>query len=160
MPTITNKEIENMIGLFETRKLPKEKWTHQSHLIAAVWYLMKYPQNKVFNILSENIIEYNKSVGTPNSNTSGYHETITWFWLNEVQKFLDKKKYKSIANACKNIINSNLVNRQYPLTFYSEQLLFSSEARKKLLMPDLAVPFTINSRFLVRGDIIESKKEE
>jgi len=81
-------------------------------------------------------------------------------FLNEVQKFLDKKNYKSIAHAYKNIINSNLVNRQYPLTFYSEQLLFSSEARKKLLMPDLAVPFTINSRFLIRGDIIESKKEE
>ncbi len=160
MATITNKEIENMIGLFETRKLPIEKWTHQSHLIATVWYLMKYPQNKVFNILSKNIIEYNKSVGTPNSNTSGYHKTITWFWLNEVQKFLHKKKYKSIAHACKNIINSNLVNRQYPLTFYSERLLFSSEARKKLLMPDLSVPFTINSRFLVRGEIIESKKEE
>jgi len=48
--------IENLIEQFETQKLPKEKWTHQAHLFAAVWHLFHYPHEEALHILRGKIM--------------------------------------------------------------------------------------------------------
>ncbi len=132
-----DKEIEKIILLFENRTLLIDEWTHQKHIIAAVWYLMNYPKEKAYSIFRTNIIEYNNSVGTPNSSMRGYHETITWFWLSEIEKLIHERKYGTVSQACENILKSELSNSQYILNYYSREFLFSTEARKNILMPDL-----------------------
>ena len=132
----TAEEINTLIERFETQKLPKSEWTHEAHLVVAIWYLLRYDYNQALDLVREYITMHNESVGTPNSDSDGYHETITRFWMWNAQRFLSLTKYKSVAAACNAFIHSEFGQSDYPLTYYSQELLFSLKARKEWVQPD------------------------
>src|SRR5262245_52173365 len=70
-------EIERLVTGFEDGSLPKLEWTHQAHMTVAFWYLSKYSEAEATNLIRGGIKKYNQAVGTKNTETSGYHETIT-----------------------------------------------------------------------------------
>ncbi len=137
MKNYTEKEIEHLIIGFRTLKLPKSEWTHEAHLIVAIWYCSNYNFEKALVLLRENIKNYNQAVGTPNTKNSGYHESITKFWLIVAKQFIEKLVVKSTPIACNKFINSELAKRDYPLRFYTSERLFSIEARHSWVKPDL-----------------------
>ena len=53
--------------------LPKTKWTHAAHFAAALWLIETDRSSTVEAVIRA----YNESVGVANTETSGYHETIT-----------------------------------------------------------------------------------
>lgn len=122
---------------FEAGKLPKAEWTHEAHLIMAIWSNTYYAESEILNRVRENIIQHNESVGTPNSETEGYHETLTQFWLWVAGRYLDQNKVRSMLVNCNAFINSPFANRKYPFEYYSFEQLFSVEARLSWAEPDL-----------------------
>lgn len=137
MKNYTKKEINFLIERFEAEKLPKAEWTHEAHLVVAVWYCSKHSLEKALPIVRRNITNHNTSVGTPNTDTEGYHETITKFWLIIASEFLKTQSEPSIDVSCNSFINSVYAQSNFPLNFYSEQLLFSVKARHHWVEPDL-----------------------
>lgn len=137
MKNYTEKEINFLIERFEAEKLPKAEWTHEAHLVVAVWYCSKHSLEKALPIVRRNITNHNTSVGTPNTDTEGYHETITKFWLIIASEFLKTQSESSIDVSCNSFINSVYAQSNFPLNFYSEQLLFSVKARHHWVEPDL-----------------------
>jgi hypothetical protein len=133
----TEEEIRLLLERFLAQQLPKTEWTHQAHLVVAVWYCRKYNEREALNLVRENIQKHNAAVGTPNTDTEGYHETITRFWLWTARQFLQRKPSFSLAEACNTFIESEFGKRTYPLRFYSRELLFSVEARRHWVPPDL-----------------------
>ncbi|MGB0175731.1 MAG: hypothetical protein ACPF9D_01105, partial [Owenweeksia sp.] len=77
--------------------LPKPEWTHEAHLVVAIWYSSLYPFEEALSLVRQNITAHNESVGTPNTDTEGYHETITRFWLMVARHFLAGCKEVSIT---------------------------------------------------------------
>jgi hypothetical protein len=57
--------------------LDRAEWTHEAHLAATIWLLLRRPDVDVDRDLGELIRRFNESVGGVNSDTEGYHETIT-----------------------------------------------------------------------------------
>ena len=86
---------------------------------------------------------YNESVGGVNSDTSGYHETITQASLRAARAVLEANPADvplwQIANA---LMRSNLGNPNWLLEYWSRDRLMSVDARRAWLEPDLKpLPF-------------------
>jgi hypothetical protein len=121
------------------RTLPRADWTHEAHLAATTWLLTRRPDIDVDAKLPGIIRAFNESVGGVNDDTQGYHETITRLFLHGVRLFLgetdaDEPLYE-LVNA---LLLSPMGRRDWPLRFYSAERLFSVEARRHFVPPDLA----------------------
>ena len=77
----TEEEIDAFIAAFEGCTLPKERWTHGAHLLTGACYVHALGQAGAIEKMRECVKRYNVSVGGKNTETSGYHETITVAWI-------------------------------------------------------------------------------
>ncbi|MEP1035533.1 hypothetical protein [Ekhidna sp.] len=133
----SDQQVISLVRKFEKRLLTKNEWDHTSHLSVAIYYASAYGYGEALVRIRKNIKEFNESVGTPNSNSEGYHETITQFWLTTAFVFIEEEKFNSISQALSEFLQSPFSKREYPLEFYSKELLMSAEARHKWVKSDL-----------------------
>jgi hypothetical protein len=121
------------------RDLPRAEWTHEAHLAATVYLLLRHPEIDVAAQLPGLIRGYNESVGGVNSDTEGYHDTITRIFLHGVQLFLaDADRSEPLHELINDLLLSPIGRRGGPFRFYSPDRLFSVEARRDFVPPDLA----------------------
>jgi len=121
------------------RTLPRADWTHEAHLAATTYLLTKRPDIDVDAELPGIIRAYNESVGGVNDDTQGYHETITRLFLHGVRLFLSEADLSEPLHELVNeLLLSPMGRRDWPLRFYSAERLFSVEARRRFVAPDLA----------------------
>ena len=134
----SDADIEHVGERFLAPALPKEEWTHEAHLATTTWLLLRRPQIDVDRELPGIIRRLNESVGGVNSDTEGYHETITRAFLHGVRLFLAEADPKEPLHELVNeLLLSPMGKRDWPLRFYSPGRLFSVEARKHFVEPDL-----------------------
>ena len=57
--------------------LPKPDWTHQAHFAAALWLIRHQPGFDDARDMPGIIRAYNDATGTPNTDSEGYHHSIT-----------------------------------------------------------------------------------
>jgi hypothetical protein len=120
------------------RTLPREEWTHEAHLAATTYLLLRRPDIDLDAELPGLIRRYNESVGGVNSDSEGYHETITRVFLHGVRLFLRDADVAEPLHALVNdLLLSPMGRRDWPLGFYSPARLFSVEARKHFIAPDI-----------------------
>ena len=132
-------DIESIGERFLARSLPKAEWTHEAHLATTTWLLLRRPDIRVDEELPDLIRRYNESVGGVNSDSEGYHETITRVFLHGVRLFLSEAEPDEPLHELVNeLLLSPMGRREWPLRFYSPQHLFSVEARRNWVRPDLA----------------------
>lgn len=125
-------------GLIE-RTLPRPDWTHEAHLAATTYLLTRRPDIDIDRQLPDFIRAYNESVGGVNSDSEGYHETITRVFLHGVRLFLAEADLTEPLHELVNeLLLSPMGRRDWPLRFYSPERLFSVEARRKFVAPELA----------------------
>jgi hypothetical protein len=121
------------------RTLPRPEWTHEAHLATTTYLLTRRPDIDIDQALPGMIRAYNESVGGVNSDSEGYHETITRVFLHGVRLFLAEADRKEPLHELVNeLLLSPMGRRDWPLRFYSRELLFSVEARRKFIPPDIA----------------------
>ncbi|MEZ6234788.1 MAG: hypothetical protein R3B68_11415 [Phycisphaerales bacterium] len=71
----------SLLAQFEARTLPAKAWTHQAHLRVALLYTKDRGPDAAVETLRHTIPRLNDAHGVPNSETRGYHETITVAWV-------------------------------------------------------------------------------
>ena len=135
----SDAEIEHLgEGLLE-RTLKREEWTHEAHLAATTYLLLRRPDVDLDKELPGIIRRFNESVGGVNNDTEGYHETITRAFLHGVRLFLAEADVKAPLHELINeLLMSPMGRRDWPLRFYSRERLFSVEARRAFVEPDVA----------------------
>ena len=135
----SDAEIERVGEGLLSRTLPREDWTHEAHLAATTWLLTRRPDVDIDKQLPDIIRRYNESVGGVNDDTQGYHETITRVFLHGVRLFLAEADRKEPRHELVNeLLLSPMGKRDWPFRFYSPERLFSVEARRAFVAPDLA----------------------
>ena len=133
----TDEEVIELAKAFEERTLPKSEWTHAAHLVVGLYYCYHHPLGVAKNLMSDGIYWLNDAHGTPNTETSGYHETITVFWLRTVANFIERTgREPGLANLANSLL-AFCNDTRLPLKYYSRERLFSTEARMKYVEPDL-----------------------
>jgi hypothetical protein len=122
-----------------SRDLPRDEWTHEAHLAATTYLLLKRADVDLDKQLPGLIRRYNESVGGVNSDSEGYHETITRVFLHGVRLFLAEADLSEPLHELVNeLLLSPMGKRDWPMRFYSRERLFSVEARRTFVAPDLA----------------------
>ena len=135
---MTAIEAKELVHQFENGGLAKEKWTHEAHFIVALWYCCRQPLPQAIESIKEGIKKYNSSIGGENSDHSGYHETITVFYIRQIINYvLQTCVDKQFESKLKNLWLQEFLAKDFPLTYYSRELLMSKEARRNWLAPDL-----------------------
>ena len=119
--------------------LPKEQWTHEAHLASCLCILREHqdivPEQDLPGIISR----YNLSVGGENTDSAGYHETLTQLYIKGVRAFAATLPAGiPLGDAVNALLASEIGPRDWPLCFYTRERLFSVEARRGWIEPDLA----------------------
>ena len=134
----SDAEIERLGEGLVARKLPRPEWTHEAHLAATTYLLLRRPDIPLDEALPGIIRSYNESVGGVNSDSEGYHETITRVFLHGIRLFLSEADTSEPLHQLVNeLLLSPMGRRDWPLRFYSPERLFSVEARRHFVEPDL-----------------------
>jgi hypothetical protein len=127
-------------GLLD-RSLPKPEWTHAAHFAAACW-LLRRPDVHAMRVMPGLIRAYNEATGVPNTDTGGYHETITLGSLRAARAWLATRSDRPLHEALNELLASEYGRSDWLLSFWSGALLFSVEARRAWVEPDLRpLPF-------------------
>jgi hypothetical protein len=135
----TDTEIEHLGEGLLACTLTRPEWTHEAHLAATAYLLLRRPDVDLDAELPGIIRRFNESVGGVNSDTQGYHETITRCFLLGVRVFLKEADLSVPLYALVNeLLLSPMGRRDWPLRFYSRERLFSVEARRTYVEADLA----------------------
>lgn len=121
------------------RTLPKAEWTHEAHLAACAWLVLERPDLALEVQLPGIIRAYNVAAGGENTDTAGYHETLTQLYIIGVRRFLDGCTAAGLLAKVNALLTSEMAPRDWPFRFYSRDLLFSVPARRGWVEPDLAV---------------------
>ncbi len=122
------------------RTLAKPAWTHAAHFAAALWVLAYRPDLDAARDMPGLIRAYNEATGVANTDTSGYHETITQASLRAARGFLPAPG--KLFESCNALLASPLGDKDWPLTYWSRDTLFSVAARRGWVAPDLRpLPF-------------------
>lgn len=87
-PWENDSSLAAFIEGFEQGTYPKEHWTHQAHVAMAAHYLTLHPLPEATRLIRAGIPAYNVAQGGKNTDDSGYHETLTVFWIWIVAGFL------------------------------------------------------------------------
>lgn len=119
------------------RTLPREEWTHEAHLAATLYLVVRRPEIDLGAELPGIIRGYNEAVGGVNDETQGYHDTITCAYLVGVRCFVSTSVQRGLLEQVNALLLSEVGSREWPLRFYSRERLFSVEARRHFVTPDL-----------------------
>jgi len=124
------------------RTLPKADWSHAAHFAAAIWMLTEDGVD-AFADMPGFIRAYNEATGTLNTDTEGYHETITLASLKAAKHMIDAAP--SDQPRCETLnalLASAFGQSDWMLTYWSRACLFSVKARRTWVAPDIApLPF-------------------
>ena len=132
-------EIEHLGEGLVARTLDKEEWTHEAHLGATTYLLLKRSDIDLDTELPGLIRRFNDSVGGVNSDSEGYHDTITKASLRGIRLFLEEAdRGETLHELVNGLLLSPMGRRDWPLRFWSKDRLLSVEARRQFVEPDLA----------------------
>jgi hypothetical protein len=119
------------------QNLPRLEWTHEAHIAACFWIVNLRPDITPERDLRAIISSYNEAVGGVNDDTHGYHETITQVYIAAVRAHrIGRNRSETLVESVNDLLTSRLGQRDLPLHFYSRELLFSVQARRKFVAPD------------------------
>ena len=134
----TDAEIEHLGEGLLAGTATREEWTHEAHLAATTYLLLCRPDIDIDVELPGIIRRFNESVGGVNSDTEGYHETITQVYIRAVRAFLVRSDAAlPLAEKVNALLKAPEGRRDWPLGFYSRERLFSKQARLGWVEPDV-----------------------
>jgi hypothetical protein len=128
-------------GLLD-RTLPKTLWNHAAHFAATLWLLRCRPEIEIAHEMPGFIRAYNEATGGANTDSSGYHETITQASIRAARAFLIGAPPQPLFVTCNALMQSRLGDPEWLMDYWTRSRLFSVEARRAWLGPDLReLPF-------------------
>ena len=140
-PQLSDLDIARIARGVIDRTLPKPEWTHAAHFACVLWVL-RQPGRDAPAEMPALIRAYNEATGRANTDTQGYHETITQASLRAARAWLAARPGESLSAALAGLLASDYGRSDWLLVYWSKDVLFSSRARRDWVPPDLQpLPF-------------------
>lgn len=130
--------LPDLVAHFDDTTLPPNEWTHEAHLAVALTFFRDKAGNEeaTLNRMRAAIKRYNAAMGVVDGPMSGYHETLTVFWLGAVASFA--RNHRGTIDDMFPILLEQWGESRAPLRFYSKRVLMNPTARARFVPPDLA----------------------
>ncbi len=132
--------LADFLRTWEMGRLPKTAWTHAAHVAVATCYAFEHGVEATFARMKAGIIRHNQSVGTANTETSGYHETLTRFWAGEICELVRTAGCSSRLEAVRAAVEAFGGERDRFRRFYSFDVVGDKRARMEWVAPDVVEP--------------------
>jgi hypothetical protein len=124
--------------------LPRGEWTHAAHVAAAVHIIAARPDLVAERDMPGAIRRYNLACGTPNTDSGGYHHSITLASIAAVRAGLALAPAGDLAAQLAWLLAGMLGDKHWPTRFWQHDTLFSVPARRGWVAPDKApLPFVV-----------------
>ena len=143
---MSDAEILTLVERLERCLLGKTEFHHCDHLAVAVVYLYAADFHTALDRMRATLLRFAGHHGVSNL----YHETLTRFWMSQVETRLDRRfcLCESVAT-----IQAALRDKELPFAYYRRDTINSAEARREFLQPDLDFPIS----FQRHGNMDETK---
>jgi adenylate kinase family enzyme len=129
--------LDDLAARFTASAIPAKEWTHAAHLTVGLWHVDRYGAEHALIRLRDGIRALNESHGGVNSETQGYHETITAVYVQLLAQYLESSAADMpLGMRALHLLASPLAAKDVPFTFYSRERLMSTAARASWLDPD------------------------
>jgi len=133
----TPEDIHRLRSGFDSRQLPKVEWTHSAHIAVGTMYVCELGAAAALAHLRQAIPRYNESHGVQNTNSSGYHETLTRFWVDRLAEFVvGLPPGLTAAERCLAAVEAFGSRVRLHEEYYSFDVVKSVKARKGWIPPD------------------------
>ena len=130
------REVLELVRSFEDATIAHDDWKHAEHLVVALYYLTRHDLDTAYGKMRDGILNLLVAgFKVDLTKEMPYHETITLFWMRTVAEFNASKNGASLLEKANEVAYK--WDKDYPLKYYSRELLFSDEARAKFVDPDL-----------------------
>jgi hypothetical protein len=123
---------------FRALTLPKPEWTHYAHLRVGLWHLLHHSPEEAMGLLRSGIRALNESHGVANTESGGYHETITRFYVWQIATFLAASDRTRTPDELAVELILRYGDKDLPFRYWTKERLMSTEARLGWVEPDLA----------------------
>lgn len=138
---MTDADVDRIGRGVADRTLPKPEWTHAAHFAAALWVLSR-PDMDAARDMPGLIRAYNTATGVPNTDTEGYHETITQASLRAARAHRLERPGASLSECLESLMAGPCGRSDWLLAYWSRPVLFTAEARRTWVEPDVQpLPF-------------------
>jgi hypothetical protein len=127
-----DEEIRTLVNAFEACSFHPSEFKHYQHLAVALWYVSHLPYTEASEKMRSGIRRLAASYGK-----SGYHETITVFWLKVVRSFVAGAERADSLAILANQLIENYFDKNLILDYYSTESLASAAAKGEWIEPDL-----------------------
>ena len=134
---MTTSQTDQLARQFCDHTLPEEEWTHLAHLRMGLWHALRYSPAEAMTRLRDGIRAYNASCGVVNSDSSGYHETITQFYVTVIANFLATEDSSAPIDNLATALIRLLGDKELLFRHYSRERLMAPLARRQWVEPDL-----------------------
>lgn len=134
-PFASDEEIARLGERLLDQSLPKAEWTHAAHFAAATWLVMARPDIVPERDMADIIRAYNVASGGENTETAGYHETITQASLRAVRAHATPGR--TLFQAVAAVLASECGDKAWLRAYWSDAVLFTPRARREWVEPDL-----------------------
>ena len=131
----SSSPLDQLVDDFQSGRLPKDDWTHEAHLRVGAWHVLHFGPEEALERLRTSIRRLNGFHGVANTDSSGYHETLTRFYVVLIADLASRNP--GTADELADRAVEELGDRKLPLSYYSRESLFSKEARLAWAEPDL-----------------------
>ena len=125
-------QIEQLVRAVEQCTLAPAEFSHHAHMTVAIWYLAHLPFDAAADAMRATIQRFAGHYGL----TQLYHETITQFWMLLLHHYLDANPQLGLADATYHAL-AELGSMQPVFRHYSRERVFSDQARREWVAPDL-----------------------
>lgn len=133
------RSLSEFVAAFEDATLPRDEWTHEGHLAVALAFCREEEDAEgALCRMRDGIRRYNAATGVIDGPMSGYHETLTVFWVRCVGAF--QSGHVGLPDKVLPHLLERWGDVRAPLRFYSKRVLMNPTARARFVEPDLA-PF-------------------
>jgi hypothetical protein len=134
----TEADIVSLVRSFEDATIARDAWKHAEHLVVALYYLSNHDLKTATAKMREGIFNLlKKAFEVDLTKEMPYHETMTIFWMRTTAEFNVSKNGVSLVEKANEVVEK--YDKDYPLRFYSRELLFSDEARSRFVEADLVL---------------------
>lgn len=145
-PLESDESLDAFVAAFEARALGTQDWTHAAHVTVGGCYCLAYGEDGALERMRAGIRLLNESLGGRNTPTSGYHESLTRFWLKLIARFLEEHRalhpQAARIDAIRALLGSLGHRSQLYREYWTYDALASTAARAAWVEPD-ALPLDV-----------------
>jgi hypothetical protein len=135
-PFATDDDVRTLLAAFHDGTLPRSAWNHRAHMTAALSFGRAFPPAAALDGMRTAILRFNAAAGIVSTPDYGYHETLTVLYMHFVTLHVMREPHAASLTDDANRFMDTWGARDLPLQYYSNDRLFSRDARARWMAPD------------------------